>query len=193
MTATAPWLAFADALRRPRGLGRGIARRRSTSRSERPEGDAARPSAWRRATSRRVARRQVPRWLDDEAESGRRDRAAGAAAGTDWLLRARWPLSAAVVAAHDRHSGTCRRRQRDHRRSARSPIPSVMLAAREAGVTRLLRLGGAHAIAALAFGTATIPRVDKIVGPGKCLRRRREGAGLLATVPSTSSPARARS
>ncbi len=46
------------------------------------------------------------------------------------------------------------------------PDPSVMLAAREAGVTRLLRLGGAHAIAALAFGTATIPRVDKIVGPG---------------------------
>ena len=41
-----------------------------------------------------------------------------------------------------------------------------MCAALEAGVTRLLRLGGAHAIAALAYGTATIPRVDKIVGPG---------------------------
>src|SRR4029077_16915717 len=36
----------------------------------------------------------------------------------------------------------------------------------EAGVTRLFRVGGAHAIAALAYGTATIPRVDKIVGPG---------------------------
>ena len=46
------------------------------------------------------------------------------------------------------------------------PDATVMLAAREAGVTRLLRLGGAHAIAALAFGTETIPRVDKIVGPG---------------------------
>ena len=46
------------------------------------------------------------------------------------------------------------------------PDPTVMLAAREAGATRLLRLGGAHAIAALAFGTRTIPRVDKIVGPG---------------------------
>ena len=41
-----------------------------------------------------------------------------------------------------------------------------MLAAREAGVDALLRLGGAHAIAALAYGTETIPRVDKIVGPG---------------------------
>ena len=41
-----------------------------------------------------------------------------------------------------------------------------MAAALEAGVTRLFRVGGAHAIAALAYGTATIPRVDKIVGPG---------------------------
>lgn len=46
------------------------------------------------------------------------------------------------------------------------PDPTVMAAALEAGVTRLLRIGGAHAIAALAYGTATIPRVDKIVGPG---------------------------
>ena len=46
------------------------------------------------------------------------------------------------------------------------PDPTVMLAALEAGVTRLFRLGGAHAIAAFAYGTASIPRVDKIVGPG---------------------------
>ena len=46
------------------------------------------------------------------------------------------------------------------------PEPAVMAAALEAGVTRLFRMGGAHAIAALAYGTATIPRVDKIVGPG---------------------------
>jgi histidinol dehydrogenase len=44
--------------------------------------------------------------------------------------------------------------------------PTVMAAALAAGVTRLLRVGGAHAIAALAYGTKTIPRVDKIVGPG---------------------------
>lgn len=46
------------------------------------------------------------------------------------------------------------------------PDPVVLAAAREAGVDRLFRVGGAHAIGALAYGTATIPRVDKIVGPG---------------------------
>ena len=46
------------------------------------------------------------------------------------------------------------------------PEPAVMAAALEAGVTRLFRVGGAHAVAALAYGTRTIPRVDKIVGPG---------------------------
>jgi histidinol dehydrogenase len=46
------------------------------------------------------------------------------------------------------------------------PEPIVMLAAIEAGVDRLFRIGGAHAVAALAYGTATVPRVDKIVGPG---------------------------
>jgi histidinol dehydrogenase len=44
--------------------------------------------------------------------------------------------------------------------------PAVLAAALEAGVTRLYRIGGAHAIAALAYGTETIARVDKIVGPG---------------------------
>jgi histidinol dehydrogenase len=46
------------------------------------------------------------------------------------------------------------------------PDSTVMYAAREAGVSRMFRLGGAHAIAALAYGTASVPRVDKIVGPG---------------------------
>ena len=46
------------------------------------------------------------------------------------------------------------------------PEPVVMAAALEAGVSRLFRLGGAHAVAALAYGTATVPRVDKVVGPG---------------------------
>ena len=46
------------------------------------------------------------------------------------------------------------------------PDPAVCCAAREAGIDRLYRIGGAHAIAALAYGTSTIPRVDKIVGPG---------------------------
>jgi histidinol dehydrogenase len=46
------------------------------------------------------------------------------------------------------------------------PTPAVYAAAIAAGVDRFFRIGGAHAIAALAYGTATIPRVDKIVGPG---------------------------
>jgi histidinol dehydrogenase len=46
------------------------------------------------------------------------------------------------------------------------PEPAVMAAALEAGITRLFRFGGAHGIAALAYGTETVPRVDKIVGPG---------------------------
>ena len=44
--------------------------------------------------------------------------------------------------------------------------PYVLLAAREAGVKRIYKIGGAQAIAAMAFGTETIPRVDKITGPG---------------------------
>ena len=51
-----------------------------------------------------------------------------------------------------------------------SPIASdgaiILAAARIAGVDRIFRIGGAQAIAALAFGTETIPKVDKIVGPG---------------------------
>ncbi len=42
----------------------------------------------------------------------------------------------------------------------------ALLAARLAGVDRVFELGGAQAIAALAYGTETVPRVDKIVGPG---------------------------
>jgi len=43
---------------------------------------------------------------------------------------------------------------------------AVLAAARLAGVGRVFRCGGAQAVAAMAFGTATLPRVDKIVGPG---------------------------
>lgn len=44
--------------------------------------------------------------------------------------------------------------------------PLILAAAEIAGVDRVFKLGGAQAIAALAYGTASIPRVDKIVGPG---------------------------
>lgn len=44
--------------------------------------------------------------------------------------------------------------------------PAILAAAKVAGVDRVFRVGGAQAVAALAYGTETIPRVDKIVGPG---------------------------
>lgn len=44
--------------------------------------------------------------------------------------------------------------------------PAILAAARAAGVDRVFRVGGAQAIAALAYGTGSVPRVDKIVGPG---------------------------
>ena len=44
--------------------------------------------------------------------------------------------------------------------------PRVLAAARVCGVKKIYKVGGAQAIAALAYGTETIPRVDKIVGPG---------------------------
>ena len=44
--------------------------------------------------------------------------------------------------------------------------PAILAAASVAGVDRIFKIGGAQAIAALAYGTETVPRVDKIVGPG---------------------------
>jgi histidinol dehydrogenase len=46
------------------------------------------------------------------------------------------------------------------------PAPETLAAAHLLGITEFYRLGGAHAVAALAYGTTAIPRVDKIVGPG---------------------------
>ena len=81
------------------------------------------------------------------------------------MLRAGGPLIHAVIAVDDGDSGE-RRRGGEIIAVCPRPDATVMAAALEAGVTRLLRLGGAHAIAALAYGTGTVPRVDKIVGPG---------------------------
>ena len=44
--------------------------------------------------------------------------------------------------------------------------PAILAAAKLAGVTRIFKMGGAQAVAALAYGTETVPKVDKIVGPG---------------------------
>lgn len=47
-----------------------------------------------------------------------------------------------------------------------TPNPDIMAAAKAAGVDRVFMMGGAQAVAALAYGTETVPKVDKIVGPG---------------------------
>ena len=44
--------------------------------------------------------------------------------------------------------------------------PAILAAARVAGIDRIFKIGGAQAIAALAYGTESVPKVDKIVGPG---------------------------
>ncbi|WP_288432051.1 histidinol dehydrogenase [uncultured Deinococcus sp.] len=44
--------------------------------------------------------------------------------------------------------------------------PAILVAARELGIARVFRVGGAQAIGALAYGTASIPAVDKVAGPG---------------------------
>lgn len=44
--------------------------------------------------------------------------------------------------------------------------PNTLVAAKEAGITKIFKVGGSQAIAALAYGTESIPKVDKIVGPG---------------------------
>ena len=47
---------------------------------------------------------------------------------------------------------------------------STLVAAKEAGADEIYKVGGAQAIGALAFGTESIPKVDKIVGPGNIFR-----------------------
>jgi histidinol dehydrogenase len=46
------------------------------------------------------------------------------------------------------------------------PVPEIYATASLLGVTRVLQVGGAHAIAAFAYGTQSVPRADRIVGPG---------------------------
>ncbi len=134
-------------------------------------GAASVPSDVRRAIAaaarhiRHVARRQVPRGWTATPVAGVTiaqrvtplDRVGCYVPGGRYPL----PSSLLMTAIPARVAGV-----RDIIAVCPRPEAVVMAAALEAGVTRLLRVGGAHAIAALAYGTATIPRVDKIVGPG---------------------------
>ena len=55
--------------------------------------------------------------------------------------------------------------------------PTTLVAANEAGATKIFKAGGAQAIAALAYGTESIPKVDKIVGPGNIFVALAKSAG----------------
>ena len=89
----------------------------------------------------------------------------GAPAEFRRVLRARGTLSPALNFADDGDSGTSGRGERDTRGFAASG-QATLAAAALLGVTEFYRIGGAQAIAALAYGTKSVPRVNKIVGPG---------------------------
>lgn len=74
---------------------------------------------------------------------------------------ARYPSSVLMTAIPARLAGV-----RDIIMVTPGASPETLFAAELAGVTRVFELGGAQAVAALAYGTASVPRVDKIVGPG---------------------------
>ena len=71
-----------------------------------------------------------------------------------------------------------------------SIAPEVACAARIAGADRILLAGGAQAVAALALGTATVPRVDVIVGPGNAwvTEAKRQLAGAAVRIDSLAGP-----
>jgi histidinol dehydrogenase len=69
--------------------------------------------------------------------------------------------------------------------------PAILYAAKLVGVTRIFRVGGVQAIAAMAFGTASIPKVDKIFGPGNqyvtCAKQLVQREGVAIDMPAGPS------
>lgn len=76
---------------------------------------------------------------------------------------------------------------------AGSADPSVLVAARKAGVERVFKIGGAQAVAAMAYGSGSVPKVDKIFGPGNAwvtaakLAVAADPAGAAADLPAGPS------
>jgi histidinol dehydrogenase len=75
--------------------------------------------------------------------------------------KARYPSTVIMTAVPARVAGV-----REIVMTTPGPSPETMAAARMAGVDRVFVIGGAQAVAAMAYGTESVPRVDKIVGPG---------------------------
>jgi histidinol dehydrogenase len=68
--------------------------------------------------------------------------------------------------------------------------PTVLVAARLCGISRVFKVGGAQGIAAMALGTASIPRCDKLFGPGNSfVTRAKEQVSTLAGGPAIDMPA----
>jgi histidinol dehydrogenase len=95
--------------------------------------------------------------------------------------RAAYPSTALMTAIPARVAGVDRVAVATPPAADGSVAPAVLVAARVAGVDEVYRLGGAQAVAALALGTATVARVDKIVGPGNAwvTAAKRELAGVV--------------
>ena len=70
--------------------------------------------------------------------------------------------------------------------------PDLLATCHELGVSEVYRVGGAQAVAALAYGVEGLPPVDKIVGPGQSVRRPGQEASSMAKSTSTRSPGRAK-
>jgi histidinol dehydrogenase len=76
------------------------------------------------------------------------------------------PSTAIMLAVPARIAGCCLRVLCTPPRADRGCDPAVLYVARASGISRVFKAGGAQAIAAMAFGTESVPRVDKIFGPG---------------------------
>ena len=114
--------------------------------------------------SRRRAQAETPR-MEYRSRARRARGPARARDRIDRLLSSRRALLARLHAADDRRSRAGGRRAPDCR-SKPAAGPALLAAAERLGVRSVARVGGAQAVAALAYGTRSIPRVDKIFGPG---------------------------
>jgi histidinol dehydrogenase len=153
--------------RRFDGAGGALEIPASTIRAEAARVDPAVRRAIKQAARNiaRVAFRQIPRHFDVDVAGGVtvEQRVEPLARVGCYVPGGRFPLPSSLLmtAIPARVAGV-----REVIVACPNPAPAVMAAAMEAGVTRLFHMGGAHAIAALAYGTTQVPRVDKIVGPG---------------------------
>ncbi len=115
-------------------------------------------------------RQRVPKsWVnfgDDEVVLGKRYTPVDTAGLYVPGGRASYPSTVLMNAIPAKVAGVPRRVMVTPPGSKKGISPAVLVAAREAGIDEIYRIGGAQAIAALAYGTQTIPKVNVITGPG---------------------------